>query len=697
MTNESDSRAIQCAAKGALSAVGVLPSTFHAAVTSVTEDRQQYRRTAYLIDSRHVKLWTRGASGTRKSEIRPCPDPAAVDPWRRDPSMIAAQTETVTTCPPCGGGKKVTCVSCGGPGQHVCGNCGGGGRVAGQRGPKNCPSCRGKGTRRCDGCSGRGTIKCPTCEGLGRVRAWLTIEQARRLEVRAHPKTGIAELHPGLDSGEDLDRDPGLLPVPLVSDTGWGKELPPGLGPELLPNIDPHADRIASRRLQVFESEVHHCHYRLVTGGAQVSVCARPLRVLRQSNWTPWRWRRRVGLGVGAVVMVFTVAYLLSFTGRSEWFAEQPSADLIVPMGLLSAVLAMLVAVGMCLPRATWGWWRVRLPAIGFVGIWVGMGLLWLGVQPSVEGTLASIERGELEAAHQEIAALEAVGVEDSQSLDAAIDALDATEAELERRRRRSLDDDHLARVERASATPLAVGVLAQPWEYEDSRDAATDIVLVQARAELEESFERHDSRGLQALADAIAPYDAQLAGRARARQRLCEVYACSANEEWRCVVTALAKVEPIDGDSEVEQALVRVRNEAREGLLARMSTEPTDDGAGLQQKRDALNARLTDARTYTELTGEEPPFRVGEIEKQIAALERKLDKKQKQEEKQRLQQERRLARAARKAEEREARAAARAARRADRVQCCDGTSSPSCRYSQGSLRGCCSWHGGVC
>lgn len=31
------------------------------------------------------------------------------------------------------------------------------------------------------------------------------------------------------------------------------------------------------------------------------------------------------------------------------------------------------------------------------------------------------------------------------------------------------------------------------------------------------------------------------------------------------------------------------------------------------------------------------------------------------------------------------------------RVQCCDGTSSPTCTYDRPSLRGCCSHHGGVC
>ena len=54
---------------------------------------------------------------------------------------------------------------------------------------------------------------------------------------------------------------------------------------------------------------------------------------------------------------------------------------------------------------------------------------------------------------------------------------------------------------------------------------------------------------------------------------------------------------------------------------------------------------------------------------------------------------ERRRAADVRKAEA----AALREERLSDRVECCDGSLSPSCRYSQGSLRGCCSYHGGVC
>ena len=704
MTTDASHTALRHAARRAWSAVRILPSTFRAAVTEIREERQQYRRAAYLIDSRHVRLRTCAARGSRTSEIRPCPDPRLVDPWTIDPSGLPGQTRVLTVCPGCGGNKKVACARCGGAGQLGCRTCGGGGRVMGQRGPKSCPSCRGKGTRRCDGCHGQGKVACSACDGLGRVQAWLEVEQGRRLEVKAHPRTGVALLHPELETGGDLDRDPGLLPVPLLSDTGWGRELPAGLGAELLPSFDAHADRIASRRLQVFESAVHRCGYRLVTGGAEVQVCARPLELLPESEWDPWRRRRYLAVGVGALVLLCTLGYHRAFTGRAEWFAQHAIVGSFLPMGALSAVLATLAAAGLCLPRRAWGWLRVRLPALAIAGIWAWMGLSWLRVQPSSEGARASIQRDELDAARRELRALEVVGVDDPIAFAEVVDSLEARAAELEQQRRRSLDDEHLARVERAGTTSLAIAQLEQPWEHEDSHEAARDLVLARARAELQAMLERHDGRGLGELADAIAPHDEDLAARARSRRKLCEAHACRANGEWRCVVAALAEIDPREGDAEVEQALVLARDQAREGLRERLAEEPSHGDASLEQQRDAQTARLADARAYLELTGEEPPVDIHEIEGRLATLDRKLEQRRKKEEAQRLREERQAARAARKTEEREARAArkakereARAAQQADRVQCCDGTTSPSCRYSQGSLRGCCSWHGGVC
>jgi hypothetical protein len=107
--------------------------------------------------------------------------------------------------------------------------------------------------------------------------------------------------------------------------------------------------------------------------------------------------------------------------------------------------------------------------------------------------------------------------------------------------------------------------------------------------------------------------------------------------------------------------------------------------------RASALGAAITAWTTFESTSGEKLPGR----EKLDAALVRA--------EKDRAREERTAARGA----EREAQAEARRQRAAERrqrarnwanepLQCCDGSSSPSCTRG-GSHRGCCSRHGGVC
>lgn len=60
------------------------------------------------------------------------------------------------------------------------------------------------------------------------------------------------------------------------------------------------------------------------------------------------------------------------------------------------------------------------------------------------------------------------------------------------------------------------------------------------------------------------------------------------------------------------------------------------------------------------------------------------------------LDAQREAARQRQEAAETKRRERARHSSSSNRVRCCDGTLSPSCTYDR-SLRGCCSWHGGVC
>lgn len=704
MTTGIQDLALARAAKEAGAVAHILPSTFHAAVTRVEGHDQEYRRTAYSIESRTVRLGVATAHGTKKADIGPRPDPSRVDPWQVDPRTLSDSTRTVAVCPACEGTKKRTCETCGGVGQLRCGECGGGGRVAGQRGLKSCPSCRGKGTRRCTTCNGKGQNKCDVCDGLGRVRAWLEVETSRSTQVRAFPLTGPALLHGELAQASDLDRDPGLFPFPLVSDTGWGSSMPSGLEPELIVQLNPFTDRILARRLQVFRSTVFHCHYEILTGAGVVRVAGHPPQVLPESEWGPWQRRWLVALGVGVSMLVAMGVYVAAFVNRAEWFARQPAPVTIGTLGFVAAVLAGVAAAGYCLPRRARDWPRVRLPLAGVVGAWAWMLLLWIVVTPSPEGVRAAMQRGDLAAAEREAVAVEAVEGSSEDLVEARAD-LEAAEAEAERQRRQALDDEHLARVERARSVAATAAEVGAGWEFDATRQLAMEHLLRRADAELEALVERNDGDELRQLAETIARFDEARAARARSRSTLAEVAVCRRAQDYPCVVEALGRVQVASGDTAIASALEQAREGARTELDARLREPSFEKSTPMDERKRLLEALLEDAKAYETLTGRSSPLDEEGIQRRIDEAERALEREREAEDKRLEREARKAERAAKREEARRTREEAAAARRRrpDRptwgsgaVECCDGTLSPTCTYGR-SLRGCCSHHGGVC
>jgi hypothetical protein len=696
METSAAQQALQRAAQAALTSARVLPSTSRAAVSRVEEQQQEYRRAAYVIESRAVHLEVDTARGTKKAEIAPRPDPRSVDPWQVDPRRLPDETRRVAVCPGCEGSKKQVCPPCGGDGSLRCGECGGGGRVMGQRGSKNCPSCRGSGSRRCNRCNGRGQVTCEPCDGLGRVYAWLEVDESRRTQVLGHPKTGVAMLHPELELALDLERDPGLFPSPLDSDTGWGRDMPSGLDPELIVSIDPFSDRIAARRLQVFRSTVFHFHYELLTGSGVVQVAGRHPQVLAESQWAPWRRRWIWSLAAGGLMLGLAVAYHSLFVGRAEWFARQPSVGTIAVLGLLAALLSIAAMAGYCLPGRARPWFRFRIPMAGAAGAWAWMLLLWLVVTPTAEGVRAATQHGELEAARREARAVEVVDGS-TEELRLAMEELEAAEAEAERQRRLALDEEHLLRVQQASSAVLAAGEVARPWEFEESRNAAVQHLRRRADTELEELVELQDRAGLETLAEALTPLDEARATRIGAYEALAEAFQCRRNGDMPCVVRSLQTVHVAAGDTAVAAALDESRQAAKADLEQRLKKPPLGKTAELDDRQERLRGLLEDAKVYQELTGEPPPVDEEALGQQLEAVERALGREEERDEARHQREERQATREAAREEARRLKAEAAAERRADRVECCDGTRSPSCRYSQGSLRGCCSHHGGVC
>lgn len=694
-TSSTAQKALERAADTAFASARVLPSTFRVAVSRVEEQHQQYRRAAYVIDSRAVRLRTTTAHGTKKAEISPRPAPQRVDPWQVDPRRLPAETRTVAVCPGCEGAKKQRCPSCDGDGALPCERCGGRGRVVGQRGLKNCPTCRGSGAQRCRDCNGRGQVTCTCCEGLGRVYAWLEIMESRRTQVLAHPKTGAAMLHSDLELALDLERDPSRFPNPLVADTGWGRDMPSGLDPELIVDIDPCTDRIAARRLQVFRPTVFHCHYQLLTGSGVVQVAGQQPQVLAESQWGPWRRRWIWSLATGWLMLLLGLVYYDRFTGRAEWFDMHPSATTVALLGAVAAVLAIVAMAGYCLPSRARAWRRFRLPMALMAGTWAWMLLLWLIVTPSVEGVRAATQQGDLEAADREARAVEAVDGS-SEELGLAKQELEAARVEAERQRRFGLDEEHLRRVEQAGSVAAAVTEVTRSWEFGESQEAAVQRLLQRADTEMEALVVEHDRDGLQALAEAIAPFDQARAARIGAHRTLAHAFGCRQANDFPCVLRALEAVDVAEGDAAVAASLAEARRVAKTDLEQRLKEAPVKD-TDLEVRRRHLEVLIADADVYRALTGDPPPVDEEALERQLAEVERSLERQARAEEAQQAREQRQAARKAAREEARRAKAEAAAERRADRVECCDGSLSPSCRYSHGSLRGCCSHHGGVC
>ncbi len=672
MTSEASTTALKCAADQALKSAGILPSTFRVATARLEEDHQEYGRVAYLIDSRRVKLRTAGAKGTRKSQVRPRPDPRSVNPWQADPNTLGDETRTVAVCPGCEGTKKTICPTCSGAESLCCDGCGGRGQVMGQRGPKNCPSCRGKGTRRCDSCKGRGTVKCGACEGLGRVWAWLEVDAERFTQVKASPTTGLALLHAELEIGQDFDRDPSLYPVPLLSDTGWVSLLPVGPDPSLAASLDPVTDRLVSQRLQIFGSTIYHCHYELLTGSGDVQVSGRPLQVLPGSEWSPWRRRRWAMLGVGGATFLLALGYFSLYTGRAEWYARHPSSGLLSILGLLSALLSVVWAAGMTLPRSAWTWARFRIPALLTSGAWAWMLLLWLAIHPTAEGVHASLLVGDLKGAHREASALQAVEGA-SEPLSAVLVEIETAEAEQERERRQALDEEHIERVKHARSTVLAAEQLAMSWEFLSAQQAALGVVLEGADEEIETLHKLHDGDGLRKLAEAIEPHDPDRATRASARAALAEIYFCQRRDDFDCISRVLKTGEPLADDEAVVVAREDARQKAISALRARLTASVPGKKTPLEERERILTTMLDDAQAFAELTDEEPPINRPKIEYKFASVQKAIEKQREKEEAVRERERHKAERAARREVKRVARQEARRQARSQprRRTCC--------------------------
>ncbi len=684
-----EERALRKASVAALK-TGTLPATFRAMVMHREAELQGYRRVAYQIERRLVAVQVTPAPGARANEIQAPPNPGAIDPWAVDPAALPSTTTVICTCLTCSGAKKIGCTACGASGRVRCETCGGGGKVSGQRGPKSCPSCRGTGQRSCGACT-KGMVKCGPCDGVGKVRAWLEIHPQRFVQVKAAPENGLAALHDGLLAAEDLDRAPARYRVPIVQDSKWLDALPERLGDELSPSLAPVTDRVVRQRIQRFESKVYRFQYETRTSKGVIAVSGEPPAIVPGSAWGPLWGRLALAGAVGLVMLAVIVVVHGRYVSRATWFEDQGNGPSIALLGLVAAVASGVVAAALWMPAAA----RKKVPQLAsfwvVVVAWVLIGLLWFIGGPTLEAVNQSIEHGDHAAAHAELAALEAVGTP-AERLAPVQSRLAEAEAAVRRQQDLAVDEAHLAEVRDAASAVAALAVLARPWKTLDIEPKARELALQRAHEDLLRLSQAQDAAGLDALALAVVGLDPTLADRARARMHLAKAASLREAGDYSGALAALDGWVA-DGDEEVARAALR--SGIAEDL--RRAIDVVDLHAGdLDAQRQTIERTLGHARLFESLSHAHAKHSASVLEGQLERTQKAIEDERRRTEEAERRKAAAAERARKQAEEAERRRQAAAARASDRVQCCDGTTSPTCRYSQ-SLRGCCSHHGGVC
>lgn len=514
------------------------------------------------------------------------------------------------------------------------------------------------------------------------------------VQVRAHPQSGIAGLHRELLAPEDFDRAPDSFRVPITQDSQWIAALPQSLGSELGPTLAPVTDRVAGLRIQKFASTVHRFAYETRGGAAHVSVAGEPPVVLGDSTWGPL-WRR-LALAVGAAVAMFIVgsAVAANYVSRAVWFATEGNVG---PMALL--ILIATVATGVAV-AAQWKPAPTRRPLRASPSAWIVavawalVGVCWLAGGPTLAGAEQALARGSLATAHAELDALVAVG-EHAAAIAELRARVEAAETAEQRLRDVTADELHLAEVRDAPFAAEALVLLARPWRTPELQAQARELALRRADEELEPRVQAEEDAALERLAELVAEFDAALARQARTRARLARASKSRKRADFGGALTELDGVDT-GGDSAIDARIVELHRAIEVDLRRAIDEAPLEHGEPGTQREAAATA-LANARLFEAQTGTHAAHTALALESRLERLDAAIERERERVEAVAERARKKAEAAEQRRQAAEARAAAQRACLADRVSCCDGTLSPSCRYSQGSLRGCCSYHGGVC
>lgn len=634
---------------------GVDRATFERSIRRVVVDTYEYARALFVLERRRVLLHTRPTKG--ETLLRPMPDPEALDAWDGNHDGLEDATRVAATCPRCTNGVRGRCSRCEGTRSTPCRGCEGNGRVPGVRGMKNCPDCRGVGSKRCTNCPGAGTV-CELCEGSSQLTVWLAIDREVRSEVAVGQPAMFMQPHSSVHWPQDFDA--GRWPNPLREDSGLitadEAKVPAGLAP-----TPQSGERVVAARVQRFGRKAYTIEAETAFGLARIRVEGDGVTVnALRSDFSPFLGRL-LAIG-GMAVLGFLASWLLEnlYDRRHPFFATYGHGPTVFWLGLLFGLgTVVCVAVGTLIPRARP---RYALPPAfaSTAACAIGVALVFLLSRPTPAHALAALEKGDFAEATAEA------------------DALRTWKKDLEGAGQ--VTDELYLRVASGTTSVSALGEIAKrSWRSSAKREQVVARLREAVKREAPAAELRRSATEIEAIAHACDGVDAELARGFHAKAAVFSAEHCASVVDAACVISNVARARALGGDRET---LDKLESDTRDGVAARLKEQwriVGTEAAPPKARFAALEAALVLSKQWTDLRGGPSSPTRADIEQMSVRLPKLIAEAKERADK------------ARRAEE----AAEAAKERATRVRCGDGSFSPSCRCG-GSLRGCCSHHGGV-
>jgi hypothetical protein len=620
-------------------------------------------------------------------------DTSSLDAYNPPPDL-RSRSSYLSLCQRCGGDGRIECTSCGGAGRVSCASCEGEGKVYGfaKNGARrllNCKDCKGKATLLCGGCS-KGQVECVSCERTGRLEHWLEVEGgARDADIQVEPdgdqtrafvwgKDGVPA------SDEDIvkdarvvcsvsrDRQLGLDDLPTSIPDSWRSAHWQGIQARLQPG-----ERIVAQTLTLLEVPSIEVAYALDGKQAQ-SIELEGLRLLAPPISTDALFTSRARslkrLAIGLALVPALIAGVYAFRG-SYYF--KPELAGILLGSVLAAAIIYVVFWHASLGRTARKWLLAAIPPIAASTV-----LAFL-VEPSLSHADDLARSGRLDEAKVE---LEALGDEGAAQLA-------RVQADLRMR--------ELA----GAKTCKAARAVAEAIDVEPQRTQAFARVNALGMAEAMSAISSDAVDGVDAalacLTEAVrtGPEARALAARAK----VLVANRCILAEDWECAIQRSADAAQLDprseGNAVRDKALAAIRVASNKALTA--SKTEKDLASRVRLQRTALDLW---SRFLVVEGGADPPdiaalkIVAGHDQQALARAEEAARVRREAEEKRHEAEAERRRIAAERAEQRRLAEEERRERASEpkSVKCCDGSLSPSCMCG-GSMRGCCSHHGGVC